>query len=142
MFPLLKRGRLNRRRSRQIEGWRFRHRPAYGRPQYILPHCLCKTARPSGGDATLRQHTLHDAMVIILLERKDRTASTEFLSDEIAQRGLYRQRKGGIAHKGQIAARARKYPQLFQIVAPQTIRLVGNRLFVYFQTTKKKSFSA
>ena len=30
-------------------------------------------------------------MVIILLDRKDRTASTEFLSDEIAQRGLYRQ---------------------------------------------------
>lgn len=68
--------------------------------------------------------TLHEAMRIVLSERPDHTASTQTLSDEIARRGLYHQKTGGVAHSGQIRIRAVKYPALFRMVNQDTVRLI------------------
>jgi hypothetical protein len=68
--------------------------------------------------------TLHEAMRIILLEQPGRKAQTQAISDEIARRGLYRQKSGGVAHAGQIRIRAVKYPRLFEMVDRDTVRLV------------------
>ena len=71
------------------------------------------------------KRTLHVAMQMVLTEQPDHTASTQFLSDVIAKRGLYSQKLGGIAHSGQIRIRAIKYPKLFEMVDRETVRLIG-----------------
>jgi len=76
----------------------------------------------------MSQHTLHEAMRLVLLQQPGRAASTESLSSEIARQGLYRQRGGGIAPKSQIYLRARNYPQFFELDNSQTVRLVGSTM--------------
>ncbi len=68
-------------------------------------------------------HFLHNAMVDVLREQPKCSASTLFLSDTIAKRGLYIRADGGYADAHQIAIRARKYPLLFEFVDSRTIRL-------------------
>lgn len=70
------------------------------------------------------KRTLHEAMRKILLEQPDQTATTSLIADEIDQKRLYLRGDGHAAGKKQIGARARKYPELFAFVAPQTIKLV------------------
>lgn len=65
-------------------------------------------------------------MRIVLLEQANFTSTTRVLSDEIARRGLYLRGDGAIVQSNQVAARARKYPQVFEIVDSQNIRLIGN----------------
>jgi hypothetical protein len=71
-----------------------------------------------------KKHTLHEAMKIVLLDHPELTATTQVLSEEIASRHLYQQKKGGVAHSGQIRIRAVKYPHLFEMVDRNTVRLV------------------
>ena len=70
------------------------------------------------------RRTLHEAMRIVLSEQPDGTATTGLVSDEIVRRGLYRQKGGGVAHKGQIRIRALKYPKLFQVLEREKVRLI------------------
>jgi hypothetical protein len=72
--------------------------------------------------------TLHEAMRTVLSEQPNLTASTQFVSDEIARRGLYRQQAGGVAHSGQIRIRAIKYPKLFKMVEQDTVQLISPKL--------------
>lgn len=67
--------------------------------------------------------TLHEAMVVVLSEQPNHTASTKFLSDEIYKRGLYYQKSGGKAQDYQMFLRAKNYPQLFELIDRQTIKL-------------------
>lgn len=69
--------------------------------------------------------TLHEAMLFVLSEQPEQTASTKVISDEVARRELYRQKGGGIAHSGQIRIRAIKYPKLFEVVDRDTVRLIA-----------------
>lgn len=70
--------------------------------------------------------TLHDAIVIVLSECQNKTATFEYVSSEIARRRLYfKKRLGGFADKNQIRARASKpeYSKLFDVVHPNRVRL-------------------
>jgi hypothetical protein len=67
--------------------------------------------------------TLHKAMRIILLERESYTATTQELSVEIEQRGLYMRKDGNAARARQINARVRKYPTLFEFAGLGLVRL-------------------
>jgi len=72
---------------------------------------------------------LHDAMVFVLSQRQDRAATTSELSEEIARRELYARRKDGEAARAkQINARARQYPQLFELDSSGLVRLRSNSL--------------
>ena len=68
-------------------------------------------------------YTLHEAMVIILEECPNKSTTSDFLSNEISKRNLYKQKTGGIAHPVQILLRARKYPELFEVVGNKVVRL-------------------
>ncbi|HVP53070.1 MAG TPA: DNA-deoxyinosine glycosylase [Terriglobales bacterium] len=74
----------------------------------------------------LQQYKLHEAMQVVLLEQPNFTGTTRFLSDEIGRRGLYVRGDGATAPTSQIAARARNYPHLFEILDNRSIRLIGN----------------
>jgi|GEM_PF-2057159 len=65
---------------------------------------------------TENKYTLHEAMEMILKELPNRTASFDFISQEIWKKGLYKQKSGGIAHSDQIKLRALNYSQ-FEIEA-------------------------
>lgn len=67
--------------------------------------------------------TLHEAMAAVLEARANRWASARAIADEIARLDLFRRPSDGEAPPpAQISARARKYPDLFQI-SDQGIRL-------------------
>ena len=66
---------------------------------------------------------LHDAMKIILKETQSRSATTNYLSEEINKRGLYIQRLGGPVFPDQIFLRARKYPTLFELKGREIVIL-------------------
>ena len=66
---------------------------------------------------------LHEAMEMILMERKNQAATTKKLSDEIWERKLYWNKDGGKAQPHQIYRRAKNHSQ-FEVISPDTVRLV------------------
>ena len=65
-----------------------------------------------------RNLDLHEAMVLVLLEKKFETARPEATTTELArviqERKLYYQEDGvGLADASQVGARAKRYPVLF-----------------------------
>jgi antitoxin Phd len=71
------------------------------------------------------QRTLHDAMRLVLTERPEHEASTSDLSEEIERRSLYVRKDGAAARAQQINARARKYPNLFELDNSGMVRLLS-----------------
>lgn len=71
--------------------------------------------------------TLHEAVVVILLNKKDRTATFESIAVDIEKRNLFPERKGGITLAEQIKIRtstkSSKYKSWFDFTPPDTIRL-------------------
>ena len=67
---------------------------------------------------------LHEAMALVLKDAPNCRASTSFLSDEIWERRLYWQKDGGKAFPEQMFLRARKHPDVFEIIDKDTIRLI------------------
>jgi uncharacterized protein (DUF1778 family) len=80
----------------------------------------------NAAEEAMYQRTLHEAMRIVLNERQ--TATTSELSEEIDRRGLYSRKDGTAAKAQQINARARKYPELFEIDSSGSVRLSSNSL--------------
>jgi HTH-type transcriptional regulator/antitoxin HigA len=72
--------------------------------------------------------TLHEAIRIVLLGRESHTATTQEISEEIQQRGLYSRKDGDAARARQINARVRRYQNLFQFIEPGTVRLLSESL--------------
>jgi hypothetical protein len=70
--------------------------------------------------------TLHEAIKTVLSQRKDRTATTSEIGEEIERRSLYARKDAGIARANQINARVRKHPELFEFVEPGILRLISN----------------
>lgn len=68
--------------------------------------------------------TLHEAMRIVLSERKDLTLHKKDLADEIFERKLYLKRDGTKASSSQIRLRARNYSRMFEILPEGFIRLI------------------
>jgi hypothetical protein len=71
--------------------------------------------------------TLHEAVVVILLNKQDRTATFESIAEDIEKRNLFPERKGGITLAEQIKIRtsikSSKYKHWFDFTPPDTIRL-------------------
>ena len=70
-----------------------------------------------------KNHTLQEAMKIVLLEAEDKTMHAAALADEIYNRRLYIQKNGGKAQYNQIRARCGHYPDLFEALPGNYIKL-------------------
>ncbi len=69
------------------------------------------------------EHTLQEAMKIVLMEREDKKLHAAKLADEIYRRGLYYKKNGDKAQYNQIRARANHYPELFDPLPGNIIKL-------------------
>ena len=71
--------------------------------------------------------TLHEAIVLALLSRKDRTATFAEIAAFIEKRGLYTERKGNISLSEQVMLRSTKsskrYSYLFEVAGKDSITL-------------------
>ena len=71
------------------------------------------------------QPLLHEAMRAILLDRPERTATLEVLSEENARRDLYRKEDGQHPEPFQFRLRARQYAKWFDLLPADRIRYIG-----------------
>ncbi len=74
--------------------------------------------------------TLHEAIAVILLSKENRTATIDAISEEIAERRLYFQKRGDMAPPAQIRLRThpnthagKQYAHLFDYIEPNKVRL-------------------
>jgi len=67
---------------------------------------------------------LHEAMVIVLIHCPGKTASSDFIANEIISRNLYKQRDGEDVFPKQIYLRARRYPKFFELIDNETVKLI------------------
>ena len=68
-------------------------------------------------------YTLHEAMKIVLLEAEDKTMHAAELADEIYRRRLYLKKDGSKAQYTQIRARCGHYPDMFEALPGNRIKL-------------------
>ncbi len=68
-------------------------------------------------------YTLHEAMKIVLLEAEDKTMHAAELADEIYRRRLYLKKDGSKAQYTQIRARCGHYPDMFEALPGNFIKL-------------------
>lgn len=93
-------------------------------PVYIIMKCdtdqdsIDKTA-----SINALQYTLQEAMKIVLKEVENKTMHAATLADEIFSRSLYRQKNGGKAQYNQIRARCGHYPDMFEALPGNIIKL-------------------
>jgi len=72
---------------------------------------------------TTNNYTLQEAMRIVLQNAENKTMHASALADEIFNRRLYLQKNGGKAQYNQIRARCGHYPDLFEAMPGNNIRL-------------------
>lgn len=70
-------------------------------------------------------YTLQEAMSIVLSEAEDNTMHASKLADEIYERKLYLQKNGKKAQYTQIRARCGHYPDMFEALPGNYIKLRG-----------------
>ena len=68
-------------------------------------------------------YTLHEAMKIVLSEAENKTMHAVELADEIYRRRLYLKKDGSKAEYTQIRARCGHYPDMFEALPGNLIRL-------------------
>lgn len=68
-------------------------------------------------------YTLHEAMRIVLSEAKNKTMHAAELADEIYKRRLYLKKDGSKAEYTQIRARCGHYPDMFEALPGNYIKL-------------------
>ena len=68
-------------------------------------------------------YTLQDAMKIVLSEAENKTMHASKLADEIYERRLYLQKNGNKAQYTQIRARCGHYPDMFEALPGNYIKL-------------------
>jgi antitoxin Phd len=68
-------------------------------------------------------YTLHEAMRIVLSEAENKTMHAAELADEIYRRRLYLKKDGSKAEYTQIRARCGHYPDMFEALPGNRIRL-------------------
>lgn len=69
-------------------------------------------------------YTLHEAMKIVLSGAEKNTMHASKLADEIYERRLYLQKNGARAQYSQIRARCGHYPNLFEALPGNYIKLI------------------
>jgi len=71
--------------------------------------------------------TLHEAIAVVLLNCEDKTASTDFIAEEINRRGLYHRKDGAPLPAYQVMQRTklsnRQYYHLFKFIEPNIVKL-------------------
>jgi antitoxin Phd len=70
-------------------------------------------------------YTLHEAMKIVLSEAENKTMHAVELADEIYRRRLYLKKDGSKAEYTQIRARCGHYPDMFEALPGNYIKLKG-----------------
>ncbi len=70
-------------------------------------------------------YTLHEAMRIVLSEAENKTMHAAELADEIYRRRLYLKKDGSKAEYTQIRARCGHYPDMFEALPGNYIKLKG-----------------
>jgi antitoxin Phd len=68
-------------------------------------------------------YTLQEAMRIVLLDAEDNKMHAAELADEVYERGLYVQKNGEKAKYNQMRARCGHYPEMFEALKGNIIRL-------------------
>lgn len=70
---------------------------------------------------------LHEAISVVLLNKANRIATTQEISDEINQRGLYQRKDGEPLPPYQVMQRTKlskgRYHHLFEWIAPDKVKL-------------------
>ena len=93
-------------------------------PAYLI---VKYEANMSGNESTERgagsNHTLQEAMQIVLSETESKMMPAAALADEIYRRRLYLQKDGSKAKYNQIRARCSHYPNLFEAQPKNIIKL-------------------
>ena len=75
------------------------------------------------GMQEMPNYTLHEAMRIVLSEAENKTMHAAELADEIYRRRLYLKKDGSKAQYTQIRARCGHYPELFEALPGNYIKL-------------------
>lgn len=70
-----------------------------------------------------KRYTLHEAMKIVFLDADDKTMHAADLAEEIYRRDLYVKKDGGKAQYNQIRARCGHYPNMFEPLPGNIIKL-------------------
>ncbi|SCY25251.1 hypothetical protein SAMN02927916_1619 [Flavobacterium anhuiense] len=72
--------------------------------------------------------TLHEAIILVLIKKANRTSSFDEIAKEIEKRNLFPERKGNITLSEQIQLRtsisSSKYKHLFEKVSENEIRFI------------------
>jgi len=95
-------------------------------PFYIIIKPQVATANNSASDDLIRRTpmlTLQEAMKTVLLDAKDHQMHAAELADKIYDRGLYVQKNGEKAKYNQMRARCGHYPEMFEALKGNVIRL-------------------
>jgi antitoxin Phd len=77
------------------------------------------------GMQEMPNYTLHEAMKIVLSEAENKTMHAAELADEIYKRRLYLKKDGSKAEYTQIRARCGHYPDMFEALPGNYIKLKG-----------------
>lgn len=92
------------------------------RPVYIILKYDPEQAIDIGSTPEIT-YTLQEAMRIVLSEVEDKTMHASKLADEIYDRRLYLQKNGNKAQYTQIRARCGHYPEMFEALPGNYIKL-------------------
>ena len=97
------------------------NQPAY----IIVKYEEAISARETSVRIATPNHTLQEAMKIVLLEAENHKLHAAALADEIYNRGLYLQKNGSKAKYNQMRARCGHYPDMFEALPGNIISLKG-----------------
>ncbi len=71
--------------------------------------------------------TLHEAIIRVLKSQSNKTATTEFIANEINMQKLYTKKDKSLVQKGQIRLRTKlskgQYHHLFDFIEPNIVKL-------------------
>lgn len=93
------------------------------RPAYILLKYEESVEVKTNTPAATARYTLHEAMKIVLSEVEDRILHASELADIIYERKLYTQKNGEKAKYNQLSARCGQYPEMFESLSGNYIKL-------------------
>lgn len=95
------------------------NKPAY----IVLKYDENNLADTGIGMQEMPNYTLHEAMKIVLSEAENKTMHAAELADEIYRRRLYLKKDGSKAEYTQIRARCGHYPDMFEALPGNYIKL-------------------
>jgi len=98
------------------------NQPAYVIIKYDTNKGLLEEVISTGA----KNYTLQEAMKLVLAEAEDKKMHAAALADEIYNRRLYLKKNGSKAEYNQIRARCSHYPQLFEALPGNYIKLRGD----------------